>query len=118
MLRDADKNFNGGSSVIHCMCAQCNNLAQSSEARTEVHETFETLLTIAHYYAMRSAAMSHSVLETVAAKLSVSLLRHTDIIPADRAFFEAGIFCKVCPVTIYTCSLIIIQLTVNYPSVL
>jgi len=44
---------------------------------------------------MRSAAMSHSVLETVAAKLSVSLLRHTDIIPADKAFFEAGIQCKV-----------------------
>jgi len=56
---------------------------------------FDTLLTIAHYYAMRSAAMAHSVLEIVAAKLSVSLLRHTDVIPADRAFYEAGIMCKV-----------------------
>ena len=74
---------------------QCNNLAQSSEGNTPNHEMFETLLTIAHYYAMRSAAMSHSVLETVAAKLSVSLLRHTDIIPADKAFFEAGVMCKV-----------------------
>ena len=63
---------------------------------------FEMLLTIAHYYAMRSAAMSHSILETVAAKLSVSLLRHTDIIPADRAFFEAGVMCKVwCVITVY-----------------
>jgi len=78
---------------------QCNNLAQSAEANTAVHETFESLLTIAHYYAMRSAAMAHSMLQTVAAKLSVSLLRHTDIIPADRAFFEAGLMCKVCRVT-------------------
>ena len=74
---------------------QCNNLAQCSEANTPNHEMFEMLLTIAHYYAMRSVAMSHSILETVAAKLSVSLLRHTDIIPADRAFFEAGVMCKV-----------------------
>jgi len=74
---------------------QCNNLAQSSEAHTPAHEMFDTLLTISHYYAMRSAAMSHSVLETVAVKLSVSLLRHTDIIPADRAFFDAGVMCKV-----------------------
>jgi len=84
-----------------CVCVQCNNLAQSSEANTPVQEMFEMLLTIAHYYAMRSAAMSHSVLETVAAKLSVSLLRHTDIIPADRAFFEAGLICKVCLDNIY-----------------
>ena len=74
---------------------KCNNLTQSSEANTPTHEMFETLLTVAHYYAMRSAAMSHSVLETVATKLSVSLLRHTDIVPADRAFFEAGVMCKV-----------------------
>lgn len=78
-----------------CLFLQCNNMAQSGEASTPSHEMFETLLMIAHYYAMRSAAMSHSVLETVAAKLSVSLLRHTDIIPADRAFYEAGVMCKV-----------------------
>jgi len=80
---------------VSCTRVQCNNLVQSSEGNTPNHEMFETLLTIAHYYAMRSAAMSHSVLETVAAKLSVSLLRHTDIIPADKAFFEAGVMCKV-----------------------
>lgn len=27
-------------------------------------------------------------------KLSVSLLRHSDIIPADKAFYEAGIYCS------------------------
>lgn len=31
----------------------------------------------------------------MAAKLSISLLRHTEIIPADKAFYEAGIAAKV-----------------------
>lgn len=33
----------------------------------------------------------------VAAKLSVSLLRHTELIPADKAFYEAGLSCRVSP---------------------
>lgn len=32
---------------------------------------------------------------TIATRLSVSLLRHTMLIPADRAFYEAGLACKV-----------------------
>ena len=39
--------------------------------------------------------MGHSSLHTVAAKLSIAMLRHTDVIPADKAFYEAGIMCKV-----------------------
>lgn len=38
--------------------------------------------------------------DTVAAQLSVSLLRHTDLLPADKAFYEAGMAAKVrgtCP---------------------
>lgn len=31
----------------------------------------------------------------MAAKLSVSLLRHTQLLPADKAFYEAGIAAKV-----------------------
>lgn len=31
----------------------------------------------------------------VAAKLSISLLRHTELIPADKAFYEAGLAAKV-----------------------
>ncbi len=70
-------------------------MRHSAEANTPQHEEFEQMLLIAHYYTARSAAMGHSSLETVAAKLAVSLLRHTDIIPADKAFFEAGIQCRV-----------------------
>ena len=70
-------------------------MAKSSEAKSVQAEEFDNMLLIAHYYATRSAAMGHKSLEIVATKLSVSLLRHTDVIPADKAFWEAGIMCKV-----------------------
>ncbi|KAM3856962.1 intraflagellar transport protein 172 homolog [Vipera latastei] len=72
----------------------CENLGKSSEANSPAHEEFETILLISHYYATRSAAQSIKQLETVAAKLSISLLRHTEIIPADKAFYEAGTAAK------------------------
>ena len=74
---------------------QNSNLAKSGERNTSTHEEFERLQLIAHYYAARSAALGHKSLESVATKLSVSLLRHTDVIAADKAFYEAGIMCKV-----------------------
>ncbi|XP_005107698.1 intraflagellar transport protein 172 homolog isoform X2 [Aplysia californica] len=70
------------------------NMAKSSEARSPQHEEFERMLLIAHYYAVRSAALGQKSLESVAGKLSVSLLRHTDVVPADKAFYEAGMTCK------------------------
>ncbi|XP_070555163.1 intraflagellar transport protein 172 homolog [Ptychodera flava] len=70
------------------------NLSKSPEANSPQHEEFETLLVIAHYYAGRSACLGSSSLETLSAKLSISLLRHTDIIPADKAFYEAGVAAK------------------------
>lgn len=33
----------------------------------------------------------------MSAKLSVSLLRHTELVPADKAFYEAGLACRVSP---------------------
>ncbi|KAM9155379.1 intraflagellar transport protein 172 homolog isoform 2-T2 [Pangshura tecta] len=72
----------------------CENLVKSSEANTPAHEEFETMLLIAHYYATRSAAQAVKQLDVVAAKLSISLLRHTELIPADKAFYEAGTAAK------------------------
>ena len=74
---------------------QCENMAKSADANSPPHQDFQSLLLIAHYYATRSAAMAHKSLDSIAAKLSVSLLRHTDIIPADKAFFEAGMMARV-----------------------
>ncbi|KAM6180361.1 LOW QUALITY PROTEIN: intraflagellar transport protein 172 homolog [Erethizon dorsatum] len=72
----------------------CENLVKSREANSPAHEEFETMLLIAHYYATRSAAQSVKQLETVAARLSVSLLDHTQLLPADKAFCEAGTAAK------------------------
>ncbi|XP_051954406.1 intraflagellar transport protein 172 homolog [Xyrauchen texanus] len=72
----------------------CENLTKSSEANSPAHEEFEQMLLVAHYYATRSAAKGIDQLISVAAKLSISLLRHTDLIPADKAFYEAGLTAK------------------------
>lgn len=60
-------------------------------------EVFDRYLLISHYYALRSAVMKHgeSDLQLCATKISISLLRWTDLIPADKAFYEAGTASKV-----------------------
>uniref|UniRef100_A0A3P8XGI6 IF140/IFT172/WDR19 TPR domain-containing protein n=1 Tax=Esox lucius TaxID=8010 RepID=A0A3P8XGI6_ESOLU len=68
----------------------CENMTKSSEANSPAHEEFEQMLLVSHYYATRSAAKGVDQLASVAAKLSISLLRHTELIPADKAFYEAG----------------------------
>ena len=44
---------------------------------------------------MRCSCIDNDQLDTIAAKLSISLLRHTDLIAADKAFYEAGMTCQV-----------------------
>lgn len=63
-------------------------------AGSEHHLEFDNLLLIVHYYAMRSAMQTLSGLDGHISKISTSLLRHTNIIPADRAFYEAGLNCR------------------------
>jgi intraflagellar transport protein 172 len=53
------------------------------------------LLTLAHFYAIRSACRDVDGLESLAAKLSIALLRFTDVIPSDKAYYEAGMDAKV-----------------------
>uniref|UniRef100_A0A3P9LP27 Intraflagellar transport 172 n=1 Tax=Oryzias latipes TaxID=8090 RepID=A0A3P9LP27_ORYLA len=73
---------------------QCKSVSMSAQANSPAHEDFEQMLLIAHYFATRSASNGQEQLITIAAKLSVSLLRHTRTIPADKAFYEAGKACK------------------------
>jgi len=54
-------------------------------------QDFTLLLLISHYMALRAACMPQNALKEIATKISVALLRHTDVIPADKAFYEAGI---------------------------
>lgn len=71
------------------------NVRASNDAKSAVYSEFETLLRIAHYYAARCAYRESKNLIPLATKISIALLRYTDIIPADKAFYEAGIDAKV-----------------------
>lgn len=71
-----------------------DQLAGTSEAGSLSFREFDRYLLIAHYLAARAACKGLPQLDSIAAKLSVSLLRYTDIIPADKAFYEAGTHCK------------------------
>ncbi|KAM4693761.1 LOW QUALITY PROTEIN: intraflagellar transport protein 172 homolog [Discoglossus pictus] len=73
----------------------CENLVKSSEVNSPAHQEFEQMLLTAHYYATRSASQGLQQLEVVAAKLCVSLLRHADLLPADKTFYEAGMAAKM-----------------------
>ncbi|KAK8378095.1 hypothetical protein O3P69_018808 [Scylla paramamosain] len=70
-----------------------DNLRQHEDTDGVLAE-FELLLLLAHYLAARSAYMATPQLENLSAKVSVSVLRYTHILPADKAFYEAGMACK------------------------
>merc|ERR1719471_231063 len=67
-------------------------MAETSSS--EASRDFNLLLLISHYYATRAATEPHKQLSEISTKILISLLRHTDIIPADKAFYEAGIACR------------------------
>ncbi len=71
------------------------NLVASKEKDSNEGKLFNKLLIISHYNAMRCACIGNDQLDIIATKLSISLLRHTDVLAADRAFYEAGTMCQV-----------------------
>ncbi|XP_063808982.1 intraflagellar transport protein 172 homolog [Pseudophryne corroboree] len=73
----------------------CDNMVKGSEVNSPAHHEFEQMMLIAHYYSTRSAAQGVQQLDVMAVKLCVALLRHTDLLPADKAFYEAGMAAKV-----------------------
>lgn len=46
---------------------------------------------IAHYYTVRVICRQVQALQLIGVKISVALLRYTDLIPVDKGFYEAGI---------------------------
>lgn len=44
---------------------------------------------------MRSACQKNKSLQNIVTNISISLLRHTNVIPADKGFYEAGIEARV-----------------------
>lgn len=56
---------------------------------------FERFLRTFHYLVVSEVCRGVNGLEVVGAKASISLLRYADLIPADRAFYNAGMKAKV-----------------------
>ncbi|KAK4876609.1 hypothetical protein RN001_009115 [Aquatica leii] len=67
------------------------NLHSAVDIPVQSKAHFQTLLLITHFYATRTACRQVSTLKHIALKISVALLRYSDIIPADKAFYEAGV---------------------------
>jgi intraflagellar transport protein 172 len=61
----------------------CETLSTDGTSPAVIEE-FGLLLLIAHYYAVRAAALPHKQLADIAAKVAVAMLRHSDVIPADK----------------------------------
>uniref|UniRef100_A0A3Q2XZS2 Intraflagellar transport protein 172 homolog n=1 Tax=Hippocampus comes TaxID=109280 RepID=A0A3Q2XZS2_HIPCM len=91
-LPEAPDSYRTWADLRDVLLQLCENLSKSAGESSAAHEDFERMLLISHYYASRAAVAG---LEDISAKLSVSLLRHTDLVPADRAFYEAGLACRV-----------------------
>lgn len=53
-------------------------------------EKIEKHMEIAHFYAVRAICREVSALQNIGIKISVALLRYTDVIPVDKGFYEAG----------------------------
>jgi intraflagellar transport protein 172 len=82
------------SSLRDMLLSLVEEMSQTEEAGSLHCREFERNLTIAHYMATRAAFLDVEQLKPLVAKLSTSLLRHTDIIPADKAFYESGLHCR------------------------
>lgn len=67
------------------------SLQSSEHAQTQIAKNLDKFLLISHYYAVRSACRPVQSLHPIAARISIALLRYTDIIPVDKGFYEAGI---------------------------
>ena len=87
-------NYNEFSKLREVLLNLTQNITKSKES-SEESQLFFRLLLITHYYTMRCSCIDNDQLDTIAAKLSISLLRHTDLIAADKAFYEAGMTCQV-----------------------
>uniref|UniRef100_A0A8C2A4T1 Intraflagellar transport 172 n=1 Tax=Cyprinus carpio TaxID=7962 RepID=A0A8C2A4T1_CYPCA len=86
--RDCAEAYRMWANLRDVLLLLCENLTKSSEANSPAHEEFEQML-------LSSPSVMPSVKPiSVAAKLSISLLRHTELIPADKAFYEAGLAAK------------------------
>ncbi len=82
------------SSLRDILLSLVEDIAHTPEAGSLHHREFEKHLLISHYLSTRTAFQGLDQLDQLVAKISSSLLRYTDILPADKTFYEAGLHCK------------------------
>lgn len=70
-------------------------MENTKQTESDCSKEFEKYMFVAHMYAMRCAFCNISSLGTLVVKILVALLRYTDIIPADKGYYEAGIAAQV-----------------------
>lgn len=63
---------------------------EPSDTNEKMRLSYDQLLLIAHFYATRAACREVPSLHQIAVKISVAMIRYSDVIPVDKAFFEAG----------------------------
>ena len=81
-------------SLRNMLLSLVEEIASTDEAGSLHHREFERHLLITHFLATRAAFQGMEQLDTLVAKISTSLLRYTDVVPADKAFYESGVHCK------------------------
>uniref|UniRef100_A0A915BZY3 Intraflagellar transport protein osm-1 n=1 Tax=Parascaris univalens TaxID=6257 RepID=A0A915BZY3_PARUN len=74
----------------------CESLDADSSADDEPKDIFGRYLYAAHYGALRCALseFASAEMEEMITQICISLLRYSDLIAADKVFYEAGIACR------------------------
>ncbi|EJD74502.1 intraflagellar transporter osm-1 [Loa loa] len=75
--------------VLHMVCNSMN-------IKEKMKDLFNRYLEIAHYGALRSAILEYggTEIELIAAQITISFIRYSDIMQADKVFYEAGMACR------------------------
>lgn len=90
LLRSASNEYvNVLRAMLSSLVAQQNFKIANSE-----HLKISKCLMIAQFLHQRAKCAQNADLAVIGAKLALSVLRYTDKIPADAAFYEAGQLCK------------------------
>jgi intraflagellar transport protein 172 len=88
------QNYGEWSKLKEMLNSLNKNLEKTADKDGSDHRSFQRKFFVAHYNAMRASCVDNDQLDLIAAKLSVALLRFCDIVPADKAFYEAGVMCQ------------------------
>nr|CAB3255301.1 intraflagellar transport protein 172 homolog [Phallusia mammillata] len=87
-------NYKTWASLRDVMYNLLENMEHTQQTDSPDYEEFLTILLVSHYYAVRSACLGEHDMGDLVAKISTSLLRYTSVVPADKAFYEAGLHCR------------------------